>query len=166
MKSVHVPPFLLVCVVGLSCAQAEELATANVGDWVEYSVHTGNVGTIERRTVTAKDDKSITIKAVVRAVYKADVTHVIVIPLNTPYNPAVNDPDAKVEKIAEGDQKIAVGGRDTDTHWIQYKGTNKSGAAIQGKVWISNDVALGGMVKMEAPGSHVEMNLTKTSADK
>jgi len=98
---------------------------------------------IERRTVTAKDDKSITIKAVVRGVYRADVTRIVVIPLNKPYNPAVNDPDAKVEKIAEGDEKIAVGGRDTDTHWIQYKGTNKSEAAIQGKVWISKDVALG-----------------------
>jgi hypothetical protein len=172
MRSWSIFQSLLLCAIFNSYAQAEEpaaqsgLTNANIGDWVEYSVHTANVGTIERRTVTAKDAKSITIKTTVHALYRTDAIYQIVIPLDKSYNPGVNDPDAKVEKVAVGDEKISVLGRDCDTHWIKYKGTGKAGATIEGKVWISNDIALGGMVKMESPGSHLSMILTKTSADK
>jgi hypothetical protein len=173
MKSRRMFSVLVLFSLHLGGARAEEtvnssLANANVGDWIEYIVHTTakgkSVGTIQRRTVTAKDTKSITIKTETRAVERIVPGSEINIPLDKPYNPCVNDPDAKVEKLEEGDEKVTIRGKEYAAHWCRYKGTSKAGAPIEGKMWISKDVALGGMIKMETSNS--DMSLTKTSSDK
>ncbi len=171
MKSTTVVAALVLCLVSLNAVRAEDavpngLKDAKVGDWAEYSMKGSakghDVEMTQKRTVTAKDEKSITVKTDISVMGHAVPGREITIPLDKPYNPGVNDPDAKVEKVDEGDEKVTVNGKDYDAHWMHYKGTSKAGTPIDGKVWMAKGIGLGGMVKMEGTSDRgaVTMQLT------
>jgi hypothetical protein len=162
---------VIACVFCLGVARAEEeawvssLKDAKVGDWVEYKMKAAagakhDMEMTQKRTVTAKDDKSITLKNEMTVMGHA-MSREVVIPLDKPYNPGVSDPEAKVEKLEEGSEKLTINGKDYDTHWIKYKGTTKKGDAVEGKVWLAKGISMGGMVKMEgtAERGNVTMEL-------
>jgi hypothetical protein len=169
MRTIGMFAAILICLSSVKAADeaiASGLKDAKVGDWVEYKMKVAAKGhdmeMSQKRTVTAKDDKSITMKMEVTVMGRAMPGHDMTIPLDKPYHPGVNDPDAKVEKLEEGDEKLTIGGKDYDTHWYRYKGTNKKGDAVEGKVWLAKGISLGGMVKMEGTTDrgNVTMELT------
>ncbi|MCZ7647890.1 MAG: hypothetical protein M5U26_21970 [Planctomycetota bacterium] len=154
---------VLAALLVLSAARAEDdnpYKAAAVGDWVEYKnviVQPGGakMESTMKQTVTAKDDKSVTIKNAVSMMgqnHESEQT----INLEEKYEPAPKVPNGKAEKLEEGAEKIAVGGTDYDCKWYKYKVTadiNGGQMVSTFKVWVCKDVPISGMVKTESATS-------------
>ena len=149
---------VLLLVKGSLAGEAENpFKKAKVGDWVSYSTVTVmSVGGMKtnstvKQTVKAKDEKELTV------LFEMDTagqkhSQEVKIPLDKPYDPAAaapKAPQAKVEKLGEGDETITVGGKQYACHWTQVKATMGPAAVSTSKVWSCPDVPLGGTVKME-----------------
>jgi hypothetical protein len=62
------------------------------------------------------------------------------------------DKNIKLEKIAEGKEKLKIGDKEYDTKWTQTKATatyNGVASVSEYKMWFCKDVPLGGLVKMD-----------------
>jgi hypothetical protein len=132
---------------------------ANVGDWVEYKM-TGTIQGTTKMTIVAKTDKEVTFEvtgtysfmgresAVPALIQKIDLTK--------SYDPIVaanlKRTGTKIEKEAEGAEKIKVGAGEFDTKWTKLKSTT----TVQGitvvsehKMWYAKEVPLTGLVRMD-----------------
>jgi hypothetical protein len=166
----------LVVLALVPMARAEEkkeenpFKNAKIGDWVEYRTVTtfGDLkvpGTV-RMTVTAKDEKNVTLKTVVKAAGMEVPAPDVMVDLTKPYDPlaTANLPkgsDVKVEKTGMGKEKIKVDGKEYDCEWMTMKFTGKQeGIEITGnvKTWSTPMVPLGGMVKMDMDGKALGMD--------
>lgn len=132
--------------------------TAKVGDYINYKLSTkigdfavdGNL----TQTVTARDEKTVTVEAVGTVLGKKTPPQKTEIDLTKPFDPtsAATQGKGKFEKTGEGKEKIKVGGKEYDTTWISGKAVAEAGGLkIEStvKVWFSKQVPLNGMVKME-----------------
>ena len=142
---------------------------AKVGDWAEYKMTT-SVGGINidgkiKMTVTAKDDKEATLKTTATVNGMEVPGQETKIDLTKPYDPTnlgqiPKGADVKVEKDGEGKEKLKVGNKDYETNWMKLKVTTKAnGIDVKAdmKIWMSKDVPLSGMVKMDMNSKVMDM---------
>jgi hypothetical protein len=124
-------------------------------------------GTV-KMVVTAKDDKSVTMKATPTFNGMELPGQEQKIDLTKPYDPAAaggqlpKGTDAKTKKVGEGKEKIKVGGKEYATTWMKIKVEAKvMGNEFKSdvKVWMSKDVPLGGVVKMEMKSNIADMTM-------
>ena len=149
---------VLLLAKGSLAGEAENpFKKAKVGDWVSYNTTTvmgvegAKTNSAIKQTVKAKDEKELTV------LFEMDTagqkhSQEVKIPLDKPYDPtaaAPKMPQAKTEKLGEGDETITVGGKQYACHWVQIKATMGPGTVSTSKVWSCPDVPLGGTVKME-----------------
>ena len=130
---------------------------AKVGDFATYKLTTTGPAASDgtaTRTVTAKDDKEVVIRTVVKVAGKEQPVPDEKIDLTRPYDPlsaqALPGAAVRLEKVKEGAEKVKAGGREYDTRWTTYKVTGQlNGLDVTGevKVWLSKDVPLA-LVKM------------------
>jgi hypothetical protein len=148
---------------------------AKVGDWVAYSITTMGQAQTMKQTVKAKDEKEITL-IIEMEVMGQKVKQETKIPLDQPYDPvkAGSQPDAKVEKVADGKETVTVAGKEYACQWYQVKMSMKAPTgdmAGTGKSWICPDVPLSGLVKSEqdvefnAGGQPMKMHMTMELKD-
>ena len=157
---------LCAALIGLAAAadaaadEENPFRRAKVGDFATYKLTTTGLAASDgtaTRTVTAKDDKEVVIRTVVKAGGK-DQPPVPdeKVDLSRPYNPlilpVVGGAPVKLEKVKEGAEKVKAGGREYDTRWTTYKVTGQlNGLDVTGevKVWLSKDIPLA-LVKLHA----------------
>jgi hypothetical protein len=148
---------LLLAKGGLAGETENPFKKAKVGDWVSYQMSVVmsmgmTSSSTTKQTVTAKDEKEVTLQYETETEGRKHAQE-IKISLDKPYDPTASVagmPQAKVEKLAEGDESVTVGGKAYACHWIQMKVTMGPGMVSASKVWICPDVPLGGTVKMES----------------
>jgi hypothetical protein len=133
---------------------------AKVGDWATYCVTITAMGKqIDgemKMTVAAKTDKEATVKASLRVSGNETTFSDQKIDLTKPYDPTSllggNTDQSKIEKVADGKEKVKIETKEFDCTWIKMKTKTKfMGMEIPAdvKVWLSKDVPLSGIVKME-----------------
>ena len=170
---------LFACLLALAAAPCASGADeenpykkAKVGDYATYKMNmkVGDfaiTGTMTS-TVTAKTDKSATVK-VVGKVNGMDIpAQEQKIDLTKPYDPTKSavppGTDAKVEKLKEGKEKIKAGGKEYDCKWETYKVTGKAMGiemTSEVKVWQAKDLPLQ-LVKMEMNAEFAGMKMEIT----
>jgi hypothetical protein len=168
--------FLAVALVLAQGARSQEKAEnpfkdAKVGDYVTYKMTMSIMGketegTI-KETVTAKSAKEVTLKSVNNVSKGESAPEKI--DLTMPFDPVASftrgDKDAKFAKSGEGDEKIKVGDKTYECHWIAGKLTQSAGdqkVEMDVKMWFSKSVPLSGMVKMEGKGDQVSARFELT----
>jgi hypothetical protein len=159
-------------------ALAEEKAEhpfkdAKVGDYVTYKITFSIKGKDDegsvKQTVAAKTDKEVTLRSVITPGEGQETTQTI--DLTKPYDPVAfllhSDNFAKFSKSGEGDEKVKVGDKTYECHWIAGKVTPAAGGLkveADVKVWFSKSVPLFGMVKMESKGEQTGMHMELTGS--
>jgi hypothetical protein len=172
---------LLIAAAPLAARAADEenpYKKVKVGEFATYKMVSKFGGaTIEgtaTQTVTAKDDKEVTIKMAVKANGMDLPAQEQKIDLTKPYDPtkAGLPPGAKVtvEKLKDGKEKLKAAGKDYECKWQSYKiSGNVNGLDITGevKVWLSDALPLQ-VVKMEsnaeAAGQKIESTMELTES--
>jgi uncharacterized protein YpmS len=173
---------VLVLVAAPFAVAAEEenpYKKAKVGDFATFKMVTKvaglNIEGTVTQSVTAKDDKEVTIKTTVNANGMDFPAQEQKIDLTKPFDPtkAGNLPpgaQAKVEKLKDGTEKIKVAGKEYSTKWETYKlKMTQMGMDFEAemKVWQTKDLNIP-MVKMEMTADvmgnkmEVVMELTET----
>lgn len=180
---------LLAAALALVCAPfaiaAEEenpYKKTKVGDYATYKMTTKvaglNIEGTVTQTVTAKDDKEVTIKTAGKVNGMDIPAQEQKIDLTKPFDPtkAGNLPagtEVKVEKLKDGSEKVKVGGKEYATKWETYKMKMKAmGMEFEAdmKVWQTKDLNIP-MVKMEMTADvmgnkmEVAMELTETGSE-
>jgi hypothetical protein len=153
---------LLLCLVPTALPAAEDnpFKKAKIGDWVEYKMTGPNVEGKTRMTIVAKDDKEVTYELVSTFAFMGKETAAPVqkvkVDLTKNYDPIVADnlkrTGTKIEKVGEGTETIKVGDKKYKTKWTRTKYTttvNDITVVSDYTMWLSTDVPLSGMVKME-----------------
>lgn len=184
MKSRWLTAAVMVCLVPLVSRAADTptenpFKNAKVGDWVSYKMTTSAMGLNfdgeMKQSVTAKDDKSVTLKTTTKINNMEFPGMESKIDLTKPYDPSgaatQGNKNAKVEKIGDGKEKIKVGGKEYDCTWTKYKVVAEAGGIkidSEMKMWMSKAVPLSGMVKMEMKSklADVSMEMTGTGNEK
>lgn len=148
---------IILAGTGWTCAQDNPFKSAKVGDWVEYSLSAAGQNMTVKQTVKEKSETSVTMTTETSAPNLPNpIKQDMKVDLTKPYDPTkppAEMKDAKVEKLGEGNEKITVGGKTYDCKWIKSKAVVETmGFKVESesKVWISKDVPLTGMVKLEA----------------
>jgi hypothetical protein len=142
-------------VLMLACATAgaaedNPLKNASVGDWVTYKLK-GKMGGKEitgdiKKTVKSKTDTEVVLTESFSMNGGKEKTRDVTYKLADRFNPLLENPSAK--EVASGEEKLTVGDKTYDTKWTEV--TNEMGAMkSKGKVWMSNDVKVGGLLKFE-----------------
>jgi hypothetical protein len=131
--------------------------SAKVGDWVEYT-YSGPPKFVSRQTVTARAADKLTLKTEQIVDGKAGETTETVIDLKGPYPPAAKDPKpaytTNTELLETSKETRKVRGRSLECEIVKRRttmkptGGGKESVAVL-KYWTSNDVPLGGLVRME-----------------
>ncbi|HMP02360.1 MAG TPA: hypothetical protein PKD86_09070 [Gemmatales bacterium] len=154
-------------------AQADDnpYRKAKVGQWVEYSSDFGGQTMTMRQTVTAKDEKFVTVKTEMKMGPNAMPAQEQKISLEEPFDPAKmarnqNIPNAKIEtkQLDKSEDKIEVGGKTyTCTRVKIQTNIEVSGQKIESvaTIWTNPDVPLSGMVRLqtETMGQSFTMDL-------
>jgi hypothetical protein len=157
------PSVLLLALSSLACGAENEnpFLKAKVGDWAEYKMTGQNVAGTTKMVITAKDDKEVTYE--VTSKFKAfgqETTappQTIKVDLKKSYDPDVaanlKNRNTKIEKLAEGSEKVKVGGKEIEAKWTKQRATTEVSnmkIVTETKMWCSKDVPISGMVKMES----------------
>lgn len=131
---------------------------AAVGQWTEYRTVSESAGTKSesksKTTVAAKDDKSITLKTVVEVAGVKMPEQSIVIKFDEPVKPV----ESKTEELEKGSETITAGGKSYACNWVKTKvviDNAQMKSTTVAKVWTSDDVPLGGLVKSESTSTMV-----------
>jgi hypothetical protein len=153
--------FLAAICLAVRAEDENPYKKANVGDWVEFKSSTVmpqmKMESKMKQTVTAKTEKEVTVKMDMEMPNMPVQSNEMKIDLTTKYDPttAGMPPGAKVpkiEKLAEGDETLNIGGKEYKSHWVSQKmETDMGGAKMESqmKTWTSKDAPLTGMVRME-----------------
>jgi len=170
----------LVAALAPVAAHAQDAAdhpfkNAKAGDYANYTMTT-KVGTFD-----AKGTITNTVKAVSATEVTLEVTGTMrgmpiptqtqKIDLTKAFDPAsagvgiqAAKTDAKIEKVAEGSEKITVGGKSYETKWVKMRVTTKTLAGdvtMDMKTWVGKDIPLG-LGKMEMTSQIGGMTMTMT----
>lgn len=151
-----------------------------VGDFATYKMTT-KIGGMNlegkiTQTVSAKDDKELTLK-VTGTLNGMDIpAQEQKIDLTKPFDPTKASlppgSDATVEKLKDGKEKIKAGGKEYDTKWETYKVKAKAGGQeieAEVKAWMAKDFPFQ-VVKMEMTAEvagmkmEVEMELSESGS--
>lgn len=167
MKTRFLAAVLALAVVPFAAFGADEenpYKKVKVGDYATYKMAIKVAGTaIEgtmTQTVTAKDDKEVTVKLTNKINGMELPAQEQKIDLTKPYDPTKasalpNGAEAKIEKLKSGDETVKVGGKEYKCKWETYKMNVKvmgQEMEMDMKVWQSKDFALS-MIKTEMSGS-------------
>ena len=159
LRDVAVVAVLALAGRWVAAAEENPFKNAKVGDFVKYKMVNDVAGMKQEmgmtQTVTAKDETAVTLKIEMEAAGNKLPSQETKVALDQPYDPfKTGAPNAKVEKVGEGEEKVTVGGKEYACKWFQAKVavTAPTGQEVTGssKVWICKDVPLGGLVKMES----------------
>jgi len=155
---------------------------AEKGQWVTYKLAVKaagqNIDGSIKQTVTAKDDKNVTIE-VVSNIGGQEQKQTQMIDLTKPFNPLLNANlpmvgNTKIEKKESGKEAVEVNGKKVDCEWTNYKTeADAGGLKIEGdiKVWLAKELPVGGIakmdMKMQVAGMEIQatMNLDKSGKD-
>ena len=163
MKARLLVPLVALAVGPFALGADEEnpYKKAKVGDYATYKMTTKvagfNVEGTLTQTVTAKDDKEVTIKTSGKVMGMELPAQEQKIDLTKPFDPTKatgNMPagaQVNIEKLKDGTEKVKAGGKDYDTKWETYKmkvKANNMDFEADMKVWQSKALAIP-MVKME-----------------
>jgi hypothetical protein len=152
---------VLACVPMIARADENPYRSAKKGDWATYKTSTSfgafkADGTM-KQVVTAKDDKSLTLKISITSMGMELPAQEHKIDLTKPFDPSAaavpGAGNAKVEKLGSGKETLEIGGKKYECEWVKNKMTiDANGMKIETetKVWTSKSVPLGGLVKMES----------------
>lgn len=141
---------------------------AKIGDHVMYKITSSVNGKddeiIAGHTVTAKNDKEVTVRTVWTSV-NGTVTDKK-IDLTKPYDEvtAHSFSPVKWEKTGEGKEKVKIGDKTYNCNWISGKGIGEFGGTkeeLKFKIWIDNSEPLSGMVKMEMETKYGQLKISK-----
>jgi hypothetical protein len=151
------PIFLLLVPLFGSAAQEENpYQAAKVGDWASYAKVTqsaaGPIESAQKRTVTAKDDKSVTVTIESTVAGKKTVKPPVKILLDEPLD-HTGHRGGSAERMGEGDEVLTVNGQPYPCHWVQTRITVTEGenkVRTESKVWVCKTVPLSGVVKIES----------------
>jgi len=168
-------PFAIVACLPPLMSPAQEktdnaFRNAKVGDYVAYKQTTLFLGnTIEisiKETVTAKNDKELTLRTTATVKGTPLPSHDTKIDLTKPYDSATAaaqaDPARKWEKTGEGIEKIRIGDKIYDCDWVAGKQVEKNGKHKSNvKIWFSKSVPLTGRVKVESESTLGEVSKTE-----
>jgi hypothetical protein len=153
---------LLVCISILAAgdpdktkANGNPYRNSKVGDFAVYKTGDKGLTPTTKKTVAAKDEKSVKLKITVSAGFKSfeseltiDLTKPYVIPIAHPFIK-----EGKFAKTGDGTEKIKVAGKQYNANWVTGKYTGKSvgGKEITSeiKVWFSKDAPLDGLLRMK-----------------
>ncbi len=149
-------------------SQAQQPAASvvpHVGDWVSMKVM-GKPGAsiILKQTLMALSDGTATIKMERIAGDKVQRTDEVKIPLEQLRDPAkvaLKLEKAKLERIAFGKDAVQVKGQQIACEWSEFKVSyNVDGKSVEltSKIWLSPDIPINGMVKLEDRKDGVKTN--------
>ena len=154
---------LLACLASAAYAADDEnpFHKAKLGDWAEYTMSGPNVSGTTKMTITAKDDKEVTyeITSKFSAFGQETVAPVqkIKVDLSKSYDPVIagnlKSNSTKIETLREGSEKVKVAGKEIDAKWTNQRATttvNDMKIVTDTKMWLSKDVPVSGLVKMES----------------
>ncbi len=171
-------PFAIFAFLATSVSQGQEkdenpFKKAKVGDFVAYKMTTSVAGKdIEitmKQTVTAKDEKEVTLTTTTMFMGKSFPGQESKVDLSKPYDPtaaATANKKGKFDKTGEGREKIKVGNKEYECTWLTGKVTaDANGKKLETdmKAWFSKTVPLTGMIKMEMKSNFA--NITMELAD-
>ncbi len=163
MRKCLIPLALIAISVGAATQGQEKndnpFKTAKVGDYVAYKMTNSVMGNkVElnmKQTVTAKNEKEVTLNTTVTFMGNALPGQDSKVDLTKPYDPAAAataNQKGKFEKTGEGKEKIKVGNKEYDCTWMTGKViADANGKKLESdiKAWFSQSIPLTGMVKME-----------------
>jgi hypothetical protein len=165
-----------------TAADDNPFKSAQVGDWVEYKLVSKIkdpkdlvVEATQKMTVTAKTDKTATIKVVTK-IKESESSVEIPIDLTKPFEvtqspvpePMPKSP-YKLEKLKEGTDQITAVGKKFDCTFTKTKisGTMmKAQFDTEVTVWVSKAVPLAGMVKLEMKAPFADMTMELSGYEK
>lgn len=175
---------IAVCLVPTARAADDEnpFKKAKVGDYAEYKLSMTLMGTnidgTTKMTVIAKDDKEATVEVTAKIVNMGMEVNIPPqkqkIDLTKPFDPTAmgsmaNLPKGADVKIEKGDttEKIMAAGKQYKCTCTKAVSTFKIGETnmqADSKVWISKDVPLSGIVKMEVKSKLANMTMELTGS--
>ena len=143
---------------------------AKVGDYVNYKVTTTfggmDIDLEMKQTLTAKDEKEATIKITSMFMGKETPAQTQKIDLTKPFDITAagmqGKKQGKFEKTGEGKAKVKIGDKTYQCDWLAGKVTaDLNGKKLESeiKVWMSKDVPLSGLVKMEMKSDFINMQM-------
>jgi hypothetical protein len=159
----RLPSAVLALVVVAPAMRADDVENpmkqAKVGDWVSYKsvidYGTGPGEGTSKHVVTARDDKSLTLKLTPTYKKKQLAARENKIDPTKPFDPFMlanqgkKPANAKIEKVGEGKEKLELDGKTYECKWTKIKMTHKnaqSNEIVQNiKFWTCPDVPLGGL---------------------
>ena len=144
-----------------------------MGDFLTYKMTMSIMGKDNeasvKETVIDKTAKEVTLKSVTTPSKGESKPHKI--DLTKPYDPVAfflyEDKEAKFAKSGEGDEKVKVGDKTYECHWVAGKVTSPFAdikVEVDVKMWFSKSVPLSGMVKLEGKGDQFNMRVELTGS--
>jgi hypothetical protein len=145
---------LLLVVAGYAMAQEVDapLKKAKVGDYVVFKMSGPVPGTM-RQEVTAVSDKEVTIKTTSTINGMALPAEEKAFPITSKPDAASLNKDVKIVAESMGQETLKINGKEYKCKWRAVTTVAKAGGMevkSEGKVWISMDAPVFGMVKTES----------------
>ena len=175
LRSVTAAALLIVIPAALSAAEPENpFKKAEKGQWVSYKLTAKAMGMdfngSIKQTVTDKDDKTVNLEIAASFMGNDFPAQTVKVDLTKPFNPlaAGGTPpgtETKLEKTDSGKETIEVGGKKYECEWTKYKVTGSAnGADLTGesKVWLTKDIPISGMLKMQSKIKFGEVEFEST----
>jgi hypothetical protein len=176
-------PFVIIAFLTASVSEGQErnenpFRAAKVGDYVAYKMTTSVMGkNLEinmKQTVTAKDEKEVTLSTATTFMGNAFPGQESKIDLTKPYDPAeaaTANKKGKFEKTGEGKEKIKIGNKEYECTWMTGKvSADANGKKLESdiKAWFSKSVPLTGMIKMEMKSNFADivMEISESGSSK
>jgi hypothetical protein len=142
---------VLLSVAGLAWAQDADppLKTAKVGDYVVFKM-TGPVTGSMRQEVVAVSEKEVTVKTVTTINGMTLPADTKAYPINSKADPTAGNKDVKIVAESAGTETLKIRGKEYRCTWRAVTTVAKTAdmeVKSEGKVWISKDAPVFGMVK-------------------
>lgn len=144
---------LAIMLTSWTLGAQEGPAKAMVGDWISMKMSGKGFYITSKKTVISKDDTTATIKVETSFGGKDLPAQEEKFPLShfgDPTKMNANPSKSKLEKLKAGKETLTVKGKKIDCEWMEMKHTAGDGSdAGVAKLWVSRDIPIHGLVKME-----------------
>jgi hypothetical protein len=168
----YVPFLVLLSLAGLTWAEDADvpLKRAKVGDYVVFKMSGPASGSM-RQEVVAVSEKDVTIKTITTINGMTLPADTRAFPINSKADPAAGNKDVKIVDEKSGTETLKIGGKEYRCTWRAVTTLAKVGdmeVKSEGKVWISKDAPVFGMVKTVSTtfGTTTEVELSEVSSAK
>ncbi len=147
----YVFSLVLLGIAGMTWAQDADLPLkrAKIGDYVVFKM-TGPVTGTMRQEVVAVSEKDVTVKTITTLNGMTLPADVKAYPINNKYDPTNGNKDVKIVAESSGEETLKIGGKEYRCTWRAVTTSAKVAdmeVKSEGKVWISKDAPVFGMVK-------------------